>query len=588
VKDEDLARAAIAVRDAVSAGDDFSKALEAQGEVFSRSVVTMARAGEAAGMLDVAMKHISEGLEDGSFPLPGTAGKMEPGVAATALSFRVFGRLLTSGVPILAVTEILADEAPTQGIADVWRGARKAIMEGVSLSEALQEFPEVMPERVVDAVRWAERAGRLDGIAERIAEALEKGETASLPGAPPAGSDLSKVEELVRNEDAAPVIKLVNLIILEALKAGASDIRIEPYANRVDVRYRIDGAYAERISPPKKMHNAVVSRIKIMANLDIAERRKPQDGRIELNVRGEPFNLRVSVMPTVHGELVVLRILRPEVAVKPLEEIVTVPADLDAVRRACERKSGLILVTGLAGSGKSTLLYSMVNEIKNVSKAIVMIEDPVCYAIDGIQQVNVNHKAGVTFPVALRSALRLDADVIVVGDVRDVETAELALKAAMTGHLVMAVMHTPTPVDTVTRLIDMGLPAFEVNTALAMVVSQRLVRKLCPKCRVEAKLGAADLPGDVAARIHGADATVFSPVGCADCGGLGYKGRAAVQEVLVPDESFRKALSSGAGKEELHAAAKSAGMTTMLERALDLAAKGVTSVEEAVALGREA
>jgi len=583
VEGTELDSAVLSVIDAVNAGEDFSKALEAQGGVFSRSVRTMVRAGEAGGVLDVTMKRIAEGLEDGSFRLPGDEGGMEPGDAATALTFRAFGRLLSSGVPVLAVTEILAEEAPTPGIAEVWGSARKSIMEGDTLSDALGRFPEIMAEQVVDAVRWGERTGRLDKVAGRIADALDKGDTGSLPGAPPAGSVSCQPQEIINNADAPPVIKLVNLIILEALKTGASGIRIEPYAKRVNVRYRIDGAYVEKLSPPKKMHNAVVSRIKIMAQLDIAERRRPQDGKIKMKFKDQEIDFRVSVMPTVHGETVVMRIVRQNAAMKPLAEVVTVPGDLEAVKEACKRECGLVLVTGSPGSGKSTLLYSMIAEVDRKTRSVISIEDPVEYFMEGVQQIHINQKAGMTFPVTLRCAMRLDADVIVVGDIRDTETAELALKVPTAGRLVMAIMSTPTPVDTVTRLIDMGLPAYELNAALAMVVSQRLVRKLCPKCRTEVELSDDLAPPEAVEYLRGLkDATLFSPVGCDECNGSGYKGRAAIQELLIPDEGFRKALSSGADRAALNDAALAAGMKSFLSRGLELAARGVTSVDEVI------
>jgi len=581
VEGTELERAALAVANAVNAGEDFSKALEAHSNVFSRGVRTMVRAGEAGGVLDVIAKRIAEGLEDGSFPLPGAEGGMEPGDAVTARSFRAFGRLLSSGVPALTVTEILAEEAPTPGIAEVWRSARKSIMEGVNLSDALLQFPELMAETVVDAVRWGERTGRLDEAAKRIADALDKDDIDSLPGAPAKGSVTDQEEELVKLEDAAPIIKLVNMIILEGVKSGATDIHIEPYAKEVKVRYRIDGVCIEKLAPPKKMHNAVVSRIKIMAQMDVAERRRPQDGKIRMTMSGKTIDFRVAVMPAVHGEMVVMRILRRDAAMKSLEDVVSVASDLEKVRAASALAGGLVLVTGLPGSGKSTLLYSMVAEIDRKARSVVSIEDPVEYLMDDVQQVNMNHKAGLTFATAMRSVFRLDADMMVIGDIRDTETAEMALKAAMTGHLVMAAMHTPTPVDTVTRFIDMGLQAYELKAALAMVVSQRLVRKLCPECRMEVKLSDDLAPPEAVEYLRGLkDVTLFSPVGCDECNGSGYKGRAAIQEILVPDDGFRKALTSGADRAALHDAAREAGMKTFLTRGLDLAARGVTSVDE--------
>jgi type II secretory ATPase GspE/PulE/Tfp pilus assembly ATPase PilB-like protein len=442
-------------------------------------------------------------------------------------------------------------------------------------------------EKLVDAVRWGECTGHLDEAAKRIADALDKGDADSLPGAPPKGSVPDHKKDIVPLKDAEPVVKLVNMIILDGIKAGATDIHIEPYAKEVKVRYRIDGVCVEKLSPPKKLHNAVVSRIKIMAQLDIAQRRAPQDGKIRMKMAGETIDFRVAVMPTIYGETVVMRILRHNAAMKQLETVVSVANDLEKVRAACERRGGLILVTGSPGSGKSTLLYSMVGEINRKTRSVISIEDPVEYVMDGVQQIAVDHKLGLTFALTLRCALRLDADVIVIGELRDTETAEIALKAATVGRLVLAVMHTPTPVDTVTRLIDMGLPAYELNAALAALVSQRLVRKLCEKCKAETTVAEEGMPTEAVDYLRTLKgSTLFSPVGCDECTG-GYKGRAALQEILVPDEGFRRALSSGVDSVGLSEAALAAGMTTSLERGLELAAKGVTSVDEVLRVARD-
>ena len=478
--------ATAAVTEAVKAGTDLSVAMAVHGSLFPRSVRTMVRAGEARGELDEIVETIADGLEDGSFRVPGVEGGTEAGDAATARTFRAFGRLLGSGVPLLETLEILAEEAPTPAISEAWQAVRRAVMDGGAVAGAMKEFPDLFAERVVDAVDRGERSGSLDAKAAGIADALAAGDLNLLPTATPAGAEVGG--GLEKLEDAEPVVKLVNMIILEGIKAGATDIHVEPYDNEVKVRYRIDGVCVEKLSPPKKYHNAVVSRIKIMAELDIAERRGPQDGKIKINVRGTSYDLRVAVMPTVYGETVVMRVLRPDAAAKSLSEVISVEADLEKVRAACLLPGGLVLVTGVPGSGKSTLLYSMVNEIDRKTRSVVTIEDPVVYTMDDVQQIAINHKLGLTFALMLRCALRLDADVMVVGEVRDTETADVALKAAMAGRLVLLAMHTPTPVDTVTRLVDMGLPAYELNAALVAVISQCLVRKLCPKCRTEAKV----------------------------------------------------------------------------------------------------
>jgi type II secretory ATPase GspE/PulE/Tfp pilus assembly ATPase PilB-like protein len=422
--------------------------------------------------------------------------------------------------------------------------------------------------------------GRLDTVFFDAAAAVEKGDLGSLPRLYPEVTAADVADMIQKVEEPAPVVKLVNLIILEGIKAGATDIHIEPYEKEVKVRFRVDGVCVEGTSPPKKHHNGVVSRLKIMAEMDIAERRMPQDGKIRLNVRGTPYDLRVAVMPTVHGETVVMRILRSDGAMRSLEEVVSVEADLERIRAACRLPEGAVLVTGASGTGKSTLLYSMVHEIDRTANCVVSVEDLVEYAMADVQQVQVNHKLGQTIATMVGVALRHDPDVVVVGEVRDIETAARVFEAATTGHLMLAMLHAPTAVDAVAQLVDMGLEAFRVNGALAAVVSQRLARKLCPNCRAETKVTEEGMPREAVEYLRGMeDATLFSPVGCEECSG-GYKGRVAIQEFLVPDDGFRRALSSGADRAGLREAALASGMASFLQRGLGLAARGVTSVEE--------
>ncbi|MHC5056601.1 MAG: ATPase, T2SS/T4P/T4SS family [Planctomycetota bacterium] len=578
----ELDRAAVATEEAVRAGEDFSKALEAHEGVFPRAVRAMVRAGEAGGVLDVIAKRIAEGLEDGSFPLPGAESKIEPGDAATARTFRAFGRLISSGVPILEALGIVSKDACVPAMTEALAEVTRAVRDGGGMGDAMAEFPEVFAGPVVEAVRWGEAIRHLDTALLDAAAALEKGDLGSLPRLSPEDTAADVAGRIQKMGDAAPVVKLVNLMILEGIQSGATDIHIEPYEKEVKVRFRIDGICVERLSPPRKMHSAVVSRLKIMADMDIAERRMPQDGKIKINVRGTPYDLRVAVMPTVYGETVGMRILRPEGATRSLDEVVSVKADLERVRAACRLPEGAVLVTGASGTGKSTLLYSMVHEIDRTANCVVSVEDPVEYTMEGVQQVQVNYKLGQTIATMVGVALRHDPDVVVVGEVRDTETAARVFEAATTGHLMLAMLHAPTAVDAVTQLVDMGLEPFRVNGALAGVVSQRLVRKLCPTCRAEAKAPEEGTPKEAAEIIRGlGDATFFSPVGCGECNG-GYKGRAAIQEVLIPDDGFRRALASGADRVALERAGREGGAVPFVRRGLELAAKGVTSAEEAL------
>ncbi len=571
--------------DDLKARIDLSKAMEGHASLFSRGVLALVRAGEASGQLDKIMGRIAEGLGDGSLRLSGNErpesapdAERETTTAETVRLFRAFGRLLTSGVNIMEMLEILSEEAATSRLREAMQGVRRAIIDGYPMARAMKEFPDLFAERVIDAVSWGEKKGKLESAVTQIADGLEAGDLSSLP-AERARASAGEPQDIEKAEDAHPVIKLVNSILLEAIKAGASDIHIEPYEDRSRVRYRIDGACADKVCPPRRMHNAVVSRIKIMSDMDIAERRKPQDGKFRLKMGGRMIEFRVNILPTVHGESVVLRILSGDRPIPALDKLGLAAVDLERIRSLCRRGAGVVVVSGPTGSGKSTLLYSMLKEIDAEKKCVVTIEDPVEYLLDRIEQIQVNARAGLTFPNALRATLRRDPDVILVGHLGDVETAEIAFRAALTGHLVFTVMYSPDAPSTVMRLVNIGLEPFLINGALAAAISQRLVRKLCDKCKVEAKASEELMPKEAIEFIRSREAKVYSPTGCDECSG-GYRGRLAIHEILIPDENFRKTLARTPDAASVRKAALDAGMRTMFETGLELAAKGITSVEE--------
>jgi type IV pilus assembly protein PilB len=370
-------------------------------------------------------------------------------------------------------------------------------------------------------------------------------------------------EELVAMAGQPPVVRFVNEVLEQAIREHASDIHFEPFERELRIRCRIDGALREWPAPPHSLVLAVASRLKVIANLDIAERRVPQDGRIKLTLAGRPVDIRVSTLPTQFGESVVLRVLDRENAGLSLDRVGLPPAELAALREAVRRPSGIIVVTGPTGSGKTTTLYSCLREINETGAKLLTIEDPVEYEIEGLVQVAVNPAAGLTFATALRSFLRQDPDVVMVGEIRDMETAQVAVQAALTGHLVLTTLHTNDAAGAVARLVDLGVEPFLVAAALEAVVAQRLVRRICPDCRCEQ---VAD--GEMLARLTPPGTSLagmrfYAGAGCARCGGSGYRGRLGLFELLRVTDALRERIARGSGTLELRDCARGQGMRTL-------------------------
>ena len=404
---------------------------------------------------------------------------------------------------------------------------------------------------------------------DQIVEASEQDDADSTD------ADVARLRDLASE---APVIRIVNLLIAKAVEARASDIHIEPYEARLRVRYRVDGVLREVDAPPARLRAAVISRIKIMAQLNIAERRLPQDGRIKVVVRGKEIDLRVSTLPTLHGEGVVLRILDRDGVVLDFPSLGFDADNLARYLKLLERPNGILLVTGPTGSGKTTTLYTSLMYLNSPEKKILTVEDPVEYQLTGVNQIHVRPKIGLTFAHALRSILRQDPDIIMIGEIRDLETAQIAVQAALTGHLVLATLHTNTAAATITRLLDMGVENYLLTSTVIGIVAQRLVRRLCHDCRE-----AYDVLPELAERIgnDGGDAeTLYRTVGCKSCGGSGYFGRSAVLEVLAVDDEIRRLVLHHAESRELHKAAVAAGMRSMYADGLAKARGGETSLEE--------
>ncbi len=388
---------------------------------------------------------------------------------------------------------------------------------------------------------------------------------------------------LVKDSEEAPIVRLANGLIFEAVKLGASDIHIEPFEKKVIVRYRIDGVLRVFHELPTKIKDSLVARYKIMSNLDISEKRKPQDGRIRIFIQRKKIDLRVSTVPTVYGEKVVMRIQEAEKYLNVrLEDLGFEEDDLEKFRRAIWTPWGMILITGPTGSGKTTTLYSALMERNKPDVNIMTAEDPVEVAIPGINQVQVNERIGLTFASVLRAFLRQDPDIILVGEIRDFETGDIAIRASLTGHLVFSTLHTNDAPTTVTRLTDMGIEPFLVGSSLILVVAQRLIRKLCPNCKIE-----TNIPKDALVRMGilkdvSEDIVIYTenPQGCQYCNNTGYRGRTAVHEILEIDDEIRRLIIKGATADEIRDVAKGKGMRTLYESGILKVRKGITSIEE--------
>jgi general secretion pathway protein E len=393
------------------------------------------------------------------------------------------------------------------------------------------------------------------------------------------------VDRLKDIASEAPVIRLVNLLIARAVEAHASDIHIEPTASELRVRYRIDGVLQQVESPPQRLSSAVISRIKIMAKLNIAERRLPQDGRIGIAVRGKDIDLRVAISPTIHGERVTLRILDREHVKLDFAALGFDDRVAGTLRSILNKPYGIFLVTGPTGSGKTTTLYAALLELNKIDTNILTIEDPVEYQLPGVNQVQVKPQIGLTFANALRSFLRQDPDIMMVGEIRDLDTAQIAVQAALTGHLILSTVHTNDAASTITRLLDMGIEDYLLTSTVNGIAAQRLVRTLCPACREEYE-PMPELIEKLQLPTTAARSTLHRAVGCAECNGTGYRGRSSIVEILAMTDEIRHAVLKSADAGRLHALAVESGMQTMYEHGLSKALAGVTSIEEVLRVTR--
>ena len=388
-------------------------------------------------------------------------------------------------------------------------------------------------------------------------------------------------QNLLSSEESAPIIKLVNSLFFQALKKGASDIHIESAERKGEVRLRIDGALKKHLDLERSITGLVINRIKVISNLDISEKRLPQDGRTQISISGKTLDVRVSVLPTYHGERVVMRILAQSEHIPTLESLGFQENVTKNLYKLLNHAHGMILVTGPTGSGKSTTLHACLQHISTPDKNIITIEDPVEYNADNISQIQVNAKVGLTFASGLRSILRQDPDIIMVGEIRDSETADIALRSALTGHLVLSTLHTNDSTSSLSRLMDMGIENFLISSTLMGVLAQRLARKLCIHCKKESKLSPA-----IAQEINiPEDKLYFSPVGCKECDFTGYKGRQAIGELFIIDDNVKMMMKDGFNDHQVREAMKKRGMTTISDKLKDMMLSGDTSYEEAIRVG---
>lgn len=443
----------------------------------------------------------------------------------------------------------------------------------IATSTGMRIIPLVAPETDIQAVLARLKAEATEGL--DLEELMKEDSDVQIVDE---GKEDQSLDEMLESAEGAPVIRMVNMILVEALRTGASDIHIEPMEKKVRLRYRIDGALTEKPGPPKSLQNAVLSRIKIMSDLNIAERRIPQDGRFNIKALGKEVDLRVSILPTVHGEKVVMRTLDKSSLAPSLSALGLDKVAEEAMLYGINQPHGIILVTGPTGSGKTTTLYSCLQDLNKEDVNIITCEDPVEYQLPGINQVQVHAKVGLTFASALRSILRQDPDIVLVGEIRDAETAQIALRAALTGHLVLSTLHTNDAAGAVTRLVDMGCEPFMLGSSLILSQAQRLYRKLCNACKKPTTIDPEILRTNHIDPDEFEGATVYRAVGCPRCTN-GYKGRGALMEVFLINDEIRQGILKGMNTSELRELGRQNGMVTLKEAGLERVKEGLTTIE---------
>jgi len=465
-----------------------------------------------------------------------------------------------------AVVVLLRPDATVDGIAEVKRVLNRPLLtRGVNAESFAAELARAYNQGA--ALAWSDDAANESDLTRLL-------------------QDLPPAEDLLDSGAQAPVIRMINALLLQALRERASDLHFEPYEARSVVRFRVDGVLRDIIEPPRALHAAIVSRLKIMASLDIAEKRLPQDGRIALKLGDKQVDVRVSTLPTGAGERVVLRLLDKESARLDLTALGMREDTLVAIDRLIREPHGIVLVTGPTGSGKTTTLYAALSRLPRGATNMMTVEDPIEYALDGVAQTQVSPRIDLTFARALRAILRQDPDVIMIGEIRDLETAQIAVQASLTGHLVLATLHTNDAASAVTRLADMGVEPYLLASSLLGVLAQRLVRTLCPACRESTMPtpGEAQLLADLG---WSARDPIWNAPGCAACNDTGYRGRTGVYELLIVDDAIRRLIHDGAGELKLRDTALRTGMRTLRADGARWVAEGATSLAELLRITRD-
>jgi general secretion pathway protein E len=497
--------------------------------------------------------------------------------------------------PTAAAAEVEAP-APREGLRVPYAFARRhgvLVEAGDDGTPVAVVRPDVDPGALLEVRRGAGTGLRVETVSaeefgRRLTRNYERGTGGALDAVDDLGDEadlasaaeaLPEPEDLMESEDDAPIIRLINAILTEAVRHNASDVHIEPFEQRLSVRMRIDGVMQETLEPPRSIAPLIISRIKVMARLDISEKRLPQDGRISLKIAGRPVDVRVSTLPSGHGERVVLRLLDKQAGRLDLEHLGMSARDTRLLNDLIHRPHGIILVTGPTGSGKTTTLYAAITRLNDASRTILTVEDPIEYYLDGIGQTQVNTKVELTFARGLRAILRQDPDVVMVGEIRDLETAEIAVQASLTGHLVLSTLHTNTAIGAITRLRDMGVEQFLLSSSVVGIIAQRLVRLLCPHCREPHTMTEGE------ARLFDLDPAdppqVWGPgeSGCEHCNRTGYMGRSGIYELVAVDDSMRNLIHDGAGEFELERHARRRGPGIRADGLRRIRA-GETSIEE--------
>lgn len=399
--------------------------------------------------------------------------------------------------------------------------------------------------------------------------------------------DIEQTADLLDDTSDAPVIRLVNHMISQAVKAGASDVHIEPFQDTLQIRYRIDGILYRMLTPPKRLQASLISRIKVMANMNIAEKRVPQDGRAQVRIGNQEIDIRISTVPTGFGERLVMRLLNKSGYFLKLSEFGLSEPNVDRLHKIIRQNNGIVLVTGPTGSGKTTTLYAGLSEINSIDKNIITIEDPVEYNLTGIGQIQVNTKTGVTFAKGLRSIVRQDPDVILVGEIRDIETASIAIQSALTGHLVFSTLHTNDAAGAITRLVDLGVESYLISSSVNTIIAQRLVRILCRNCRREHFLTPEDVKNLNGAGEELVGKLVFKPVGCSNCFNTGYSGRQVIFEIMEMDDALKSLVLKTSDANVIKEAAVKKGMITLRQDGMMKVFQGITSIREVFRVTQE-